>query len=665
MESGYVVEYIDQQKILCAVVLEVKKKRLRLLTESNREVKLSAGRLSHQGEVRLDLAMGRDKIVNTLKAIAGRRNALLVDIDIQELWEVLNTEQEWIDLSTMTEFCFPKNRTGDHEPAVVRALFKDNLYFKFNPDRFFPNSEEKVEEITVRHREAARRQRLTDEGAAWLKRFRRQDTGTEAEIVDEKYRKFLNILKSYFLFDKESPQYPLAKAILERAGFDRSDSLFPVLVKAGVFTEDENIELHRLEIPIEFDREVIQYADRLKEFHTDFSSDAVRKDLTHLAAMTIDGQSTLDFDDALSIESCGSYFQLGVHISDVGHFIKRGSAIDQAGVDRGSSIYTPDQRIPMLPSSLAEGLCSLKAGEPRPAISLMIKIDTRAEVVDWEIFPSLIRVQDQLSYYDVNLMADDNQDIGILCNIAENFRRKRLSSGAVQINLPDIHIWLGNDGEITVNRVNRESPGRRLVAEIMIMANWLMAKFLAEKKMPAVYRSQPDPRARLYSGEEGTLFQNYMQRRMLNRFRLSTKPESHSGLGLDAYVTATSPIRKYFDLVTQRQIRAVFGLEKAYSADEVNRIIQTLDLPMSRVSMIQRNRSRYWLLKYLETQIGRKEEAIVLTKRRHHYQILLKGYMLECELPLSGGLELKPEDFIQVTLQQASARRDNLSVFIG
>ena len=262
-------------------------------------------------------------------------------------------------------------------------------------------------------------------------------------------------------------------------------------------------------------------------------------------------------------------------------------------------------------------------------------------------------------------LADENPDIGALLSIAENFRRKRLAAGAVQITLPEVHVWLGDTGEITVNRINRESPGRRLVAEIMIMSNWLMAKFLAEKGLPTVYRSQPDPRERLYSGEEGTLFQNYMQRRLLNRFVLNTRPESHSGLGLDAYVTATSPIRKYFDLITQRQIRAALGLEEPYDKDEIAQIIQSLERPMSRVSMIQRSRNRYWLLKYLETQIGRKEEAIVLTKRRNHYQVLLKEYMVECELPLSGGMELKPEDLVQVTIQQVSARRDTLFVFLG
>ena len=305
--------------------------------------------------------------------------------------------------------------------------------------------------------------------------------------------------------------------------------------------------------------------------------DPRRRDLTRLPVMTIDGQATLDYDDALSIERSGGQVRLGVHISDVGHMVRKGSRIDQTGAERGSSIYTPDQRIPMMPDVLAEGQCSLKADCLRPAVSLMVTLDAgTVRISHWEIFPSVIRVRDQLSYYDVNLMADDNPDIRELCAIADAFRKYRLDSGAVQITLPEVHVWVGDAGQINVNRVNRESPGRRLVAEIMILANWLMARFLAQKGLAAVFRSQPDPRERLYSRDEGTLYQNHMQRRLLNRFVLGSRPEAHSGLGLDAYVTATSPIRKFSDLVTQRQIRAGLGLEAPYSAEEVDQIIQGL-----------------------------------------------------------------------------------------
>jgi exoribonuclease-2 len=224
---------------------------------------------------------------------------------------------------------------------------------------------------------------------------------------------------------------------------------------------------------------------------------------------------------------------------------------------------------------------------------------------------------------------------------------------------------MSENGDINLNRLNRESPGRMLVAETMILANWLMARFLAENGVPAIYRSQPDPRERLYRGDEGTLYQHWMQRRLLNRFVLGHAPDKHSGLGLSAYVTATSPIRKYYDLVTQRQVRAALGMEEPYPAEDIDRIIQELATPMSRVAHLQVSRQRYWLLKYLEKRIGQKEEAIVLVRRRHSYQILLSDYMLECDLPITGGIELKPEDLIQVTIQNVSARKDLINLTIG
>jgi exoribonuclease II len=661
MESGNIVEYIDRQKIMCAVLLEVKNQRLRLLTESNREVNLSANRLAHTCETCLDLSMGRSKMVHTLKEIVGRRNALINNVDIKELWEVLNTEQEWIDLRTMTEFCFPDSPNDDHESAVMRAFFQDRLYFKFHHDRFFPNTQDQVERKIAHEREIARRNRIIQEGGDWLANVMNDND----PLIPEDKLEIVDLINSFYLFGRENESYDLAKAILARAGIDPDEELFSVLIKLGVFRENENIDLYRYNVSTVFPDEVNQYVTRLIASTQDPLDTKHRKDLTTLPLMTIDGQSTLDFDDAISLEDYGDHYRLGIHIVDVGHFVKKGDIIDQEALTRGSSIYMPDQKIPMLPSSFAEDLCSLKAGQLRPAISILVNLSRSYEINDYEITPSLIKVAQQLTYYDVNIIADANEDIAALRNIAEKFRQERISAGAIQITLPDINIWIADDGEINVSRINRESPGRMLVAEIMIMANWLMAKFLAEHNIPAIYRSQASPRERLYKGNNGTLFQNCMQRKLLSRFVLNPEPENHSGLGLNAYVTATSPIRKYFDLATQRQIRSVFGLEKPSTREEINDVIQILEQPMRHVAKIQYRRNRYWLLKYLEKQFGQKEEAVVLYKKRNNYQIILKEYMIECELPLSSGIELKPEDLIQVTMQHANARKDVLSVYMG
>ena len=664
MELGSIVEFIDRQQIMCAVILEVKSSRLRLLTESNREVNLAAGRLLHTDKVRLDLSMGRDKMVDALKGVASKRKELLNQVDIKDLWEVLNSEQVWIDLATMTELCFPESPCGDHESAVLRAVFDDRLYFKFNLDQFFPNSEEQVARLISQRQEEARRKRIVEAGGDWIVSLM-NSTLPPDQINGADAVEFKSILKSYYLFGKESKDQALAKAMINRAKLDTPTELFPLLVKLDVFDENQNIDLLRFDIPTEFSSEIRYRADHLADTYKGFLDDGSRRDLTDLPLMTIDGQATHDFDDAISIEKIGDQFRLGIHIVDVGHFVRQGDIIGQEALSRGSSIYMPDQKISMLPASLAEGLCSLKAGEIRPAISTMVNLSPSLEVIDFEILPSLIEVKRQLTYYDVNQEADQNPDIVILRGIAEKFHQQRLDAGAVQITVPEINVWLADDRTITVNRINRESPGRMLVSEIMIMANWLMARYLAENKMPAVFRSQPGPRERLYRGDGGTVFQNWMQRRFLSRFVLGSQPEKHSGLGLNAYVTATSPIRKYFDLLTQRQIRAVLGMDRPYTSDEIARILQLLELPMANVSRLQFGRNRYWLLKYLEQHIGRKEEAIVLMKRRNDYQILLSSYMTECDLPLSGGFVLKPEDLIQVTIQNVSARKDLLQVAIG
>ena len=661
MESGTVVEYIDSKKIICAVVLEVKNQRLRLLTETNREVNLSASRLSHKCNIRLDPSILRNTMVHALKEIASRRNALRTHVNIKELWEVLNTEQEWIDLDTMTKLCFPNSPSCDHESAVVRAFFLNRLYFKFNHDRFFPNTENQVEQKIIQKRETARKNQMIKEGGEWLKNVL---NNTPASPPENKTQ-IIDILKSFYLFKKESKTYTIGKAILAKAGIDPDEETFQVLVKLGVFDKNENTDLYKYNISISFPEKVMQSATGLTDLQQEFSDDPKRKDLTGLSLMTIDGQATLDFDDAISIEDHGDYYHLGIHIIDVGHFIKKGDLIDQEALVRGSSIYMPDQKISMIPAFLAENLCSLKAGQLRPAISMMVKLSKLCEIIDYEIIPSLIRVERQLTYYDVNLIAQDSKEIIILLDIAEQFRQNRMAAGAVQITLPDINVWVDENNEVTVNKVNRESPGRMLVSEIMIMANWLMAKFLAEHNTPAIYRSQIAPRERLYKGTEGSLFQNCMQRRLLSRFVLSPKPEHHSGLGLDAYVTATSPIRKYFDLSTQRQIRAVLGLEVPYTMKEIDHIIQVLEAPMSCVSKLQFNRHRYWLLKYLEKRIGQKEEAVVLYKKRNTYHIVISEYMIECDLPLSSGIELKPGDLIQITIQHVNARKNVLSVFMG
>ncbi len=660
METGNIVEYIDRQKIICSIVLDIKNEKVHLLNESNREVGLSTGRVLHVGKSRFNASASRDGLIKMLKETAQRRESLIEEIDMEALWEILHDEPQWIDIADITGLCFPVDADSDHEAAVIRAFFKNRLYFKFDQNRFFPYSEDQVRQSMAQAEENARKSRIIEEGAIRLKMLFNEKNAGKLDPDPE----FESILRSVYLFGKQSPHYGVGKEIFSRAGVSQAEDLFPVLVRLGVFDKDENIDLLRMEIPVDFPNQVRQRAVELAGSVQSIYNHN-RTDFTDLDVLTIDGSETRDYDDALSIEYDGENIRLGIHVVDVGQFVKKGDVIDQEALFRGSSIYMPDQKISMLPSELAEGACSLKCGETRPAVSVMIVLTPSGKIVDHDIVASIIAVKRQLTYGDADAMVCESKELQVLLTAARQFRQNRFMQGAVHISVPEINLWIDDEKALHIQRFDRESPGRMLVSEMMIMANALIAKYLAKHQMPAVFRSQPEPKERLYKGEEGTLFQNYMQRRHLSRFKLGIKPEPHSGLGLDAYVTATSPIRKYYDLITQRQLRSIFGLETPYQPEEISHIMALLETPLQNVGRLQMQRNRYWILKCLEKKIGGQFEAMVLLKKRNCYQILLPDFMIESELPLSGGMNLKPEDLIHVKIQHADARKNLLAVFLG
>jgi len=657
MDTGNIAEYIDQQRVVCAVVTQLKNLRLKLLTENNREVNLATGRLAHISREGLNPSASRESLVRELKLISQKRRNLAQTLDVEELWELLHEDGDPIDIPTMTALCFDPPVTPDHESAVIRAFFNDKLYFKFGKDVVTPNTPEHIELKLKQIQEAEARKRLMEKGGAWVKGM---DQGTTTEAPDPE---IIKILTDYYIHEGESKTATDAKAILSRAGTESPQKIFNIMVKAGIWRKNENLDLIRLDIPTCFPSPVMERADGLISNHEDFIHDPLRKDLREVPLITIDGQSTLDYDDAISLQKKedGGYL-LGIHIIDVGFYIKDDDVIDKDARSRASSIYMPDDKIPMLPPNLSEDLCSLREGETRPGISTLVNLNRFFELIDYEVTASIIKVHHQMTYTEANMLNGEDDPITTLHKIATVLREKRIKAGAVQITLPEVNLWVEDNGDIGISRIDRENPSRMLVSEMMILANSLMAEFLASHETPAVFRSQPEPKQRLFQGVETSLFMNCMQRKQLNRAATGTKPAPHSGLGVKAYSTATSPIRRYVDLLTQRQIRGILGYETAYTKNELNSILQMLDIPMANTGRAQFQRRRYWLLKYLEGMKGSSQEAVVLDSRRDFFTVLIKEFMLEWRLP-SGGMKLKPGDLVQVTIQHADARRDQLSLF--
>ncbi len=659
MNKGIVVEYIDQQKIICAVVLNRKKDKLNLLNENNREVSFSQKRLSHVSDDSLDPDLDRNSMAARLKQIAQKRDRLSEVINIKELWEILNEESDDIDLDAMTLFCFDPPLCSDHESAVIRAFFRDKLYFKFSRNCFKPYTPEQVETRKKQIQEARKKELLLKKAVAWINEVQGAKNGSippaDPEITD--------ILTSYYLFNNESDSWLLARQIVKKSGLGSPDQLFNIFVKAGIWDQNKNTDLIVLNIPTHFPADAVQQEKKLTSSDPGFFDDRLRKDLTDVPLITIDGQSTLDYDDAISLENTENGYRLGIHIIDVDAYVKSGDPIDLAARDRASSIYMPDDKLPMLPATLSEDLCSLKENEIRPGISTIINLNRFFEIQDYTVIPSIIKVHSQLSYTEANILNGKDDPVTTLYRIATILREKRLKAGAVQITLPEVNVWLEENQEIGYLKIDRENPSRMLVSEMMIFANSLMAEFLSHHKMPAVFRSQAEPRQRLFKGIETSLILNFMQRKQLSRAIIGTEPEAHSGLGVKAYTTATSPIRRYHDLLTQRQIKAVFGYNRPYSKTELEEILQSIAMSVANAGKIQAARKRYWLVKYLESKKGCTYEALVIDSYKDYYNVLIKEFMLEAKLP-SGGMKLRPGDIIQVTIQHADARKGLLSLFV-
>ncbi|MDA3970731.1 MAG: ribonuclease catalytic domain-containing protein, partial [Desulfobulbaceae bacterium] len=387
-------------------------------------------------------------------------------------------------------------------------------------------------------------------------------------------------------------------------------------------------------------------------------SDETRVDLRNLPLLTIDAESTRDLDDALHVERKGENYVVGIHIADVSQYVKPNSILFATARERVTSLYMADRQIPMLPPELSEDACSLIAGVDRPAISSLVELTPRGEVVHSRIVRSVVNVKRRLSYDEVlELLADDgDEEVKILSDLAQNLLLRRVENGAVVMPVPDVNISLGEKVHVTLAESN--SLSRTLVAEFMVLANVLGAQYVSSRMEPGLYRSQEPPRQRLYEGVQKDLFLNFKQRRCLSRGHLRTMAMAHSGIGADCYTTITSPIRRFLDLVMQHQLSGMIARKGTpFTEKDCLGFVGNIQNGLGRASRVRIARHRYWLLRYLEEKGGSGTvlDAMVLDVQSRRVQVVLTDILLEGDLPASKGHGVQPGDMIQVKLGRVSS----------
>ena len=369
-------------------------------------------------------------------------------------------------------------------------------------------------------------------------------------------------------------------------------------------------------VKTEFDTDTLAFAD--KAASRPISPDG-RLDLRDKPIFTIDGAGAKDLDDAVSVEKTDKGWRLGVHIADVSDYVTAGSPTDNEAFERGTSIYFTDKVVPMLPQSLSNGACSLNAGVDRLTLSAFMDIDVRGNIIDCDIYESIINSKVRGVYSEVNDIIEayragyiENSEyytkyqsvlgggqLGVILSLYETLLAKGKRKGALELDDREAVILLNEDGSVKdIVPVNR-GDGERLIEQFMLAANEGVANRLFNADLPCVYRIHEQPAEDKVTGLINFAFSlgldvkplkkerptsadfqrlleqakekglggvlSYVLLRSMMKAKYSDAPSPHFGLAIDKYCHFTSPIRRYPDLSVHRIVKAAL-LRKADKA---------------------------------------------------------------------------------------------------
>jgi len=650
-----VIDYYDNKKITCAYVLEVEDRKLKIINENGKEIRISHARVLTSGQdPALHTLRSRDDQTRRLKELSHIREEKKKEIDIRELWDIVHTETSEIEVADLSELCFGKEASLDRTAALLRAISEDKTFFKLTNGKIDVATPEQVDRVLSQKKKEEERAAFQTACARFLGLLKEGQMPQPPSPPPG----LIPLLEEAALKGPDWTEVKEVKELFSKAGLSGNWDPFVVLVKLGVWDEDENVPLRSQEIPLDFPPEII--ADAVRCANKPFLER--RADLTHLHAVTIDSATTLDIDDALSLSVEGDEITLGVHITDAAHFVEYDSVLDQEVRRRAISLYFPDLTIPMIPPILSENAASLVAGEDRPVISIIAAFNPQGQLQQYKVSAGIIRVKERLTYEEVDERIRDQRSMeNRMFQLASRLRNQRLDNGALIFRDPEINIRVAPDKTIEVNLRDREACSEILVSEFMILANSLFAKFLQEQGLPAIFRTQGPPSEKIEIKDDYDPVESYRSKKILARGDFVTKPAPHTTLGLPAYTTATSPLRRYTDLVVQRQIRGALGLsQQILTEDEIQKILAEINFRIDRAAILERQRQRYFLLKYLSQRKESTFEAIVLQRFPRFYLVYLRDFAFNAALKVPVGIELNPYDRVSVTIEKIIPREEKL-----
>jgi exoribonuclease-2 len=526
--------------------------------------------------------------------------------DLREACEILAGETS--TLPALAELLY-----GSFSPAgawTVYKLIAEGLHLRGTPDAVYVlTGEEYAAEAALRDGKA----REKEERTAFIERLRRGE-------VAEEDRKLLRDLEIYAY--GESAGSRILKELGAPAGMEGAHAL---LIKLGVWDHTINPYIRRFGFKADAPFPPLEAP-----------SGEDRLDLTRLEAFAVDDEGNTDPDDAVCLDGD----RLWVHVADVAAAVRPDSEADIHARAQGANLYLPEIKVPMLPPETTDRF-GLGIEEVSPALSFGIRLNDDGSLRDYEVKLTLIRVT-RLSYAlaQEGLKEPPFRDIYAFTSRYNAYRQK---NGALSLRLPDVKIRV-TSGRVSI-RPLPETDSQTMVTDAMLMAGEAAARFALSRELPMPYTSQEAPDGTCATGDLAAM---YACRRQMRPSSVRSSPSPHAGLGLDVYCRATSPLRRYLDLVVHQQIRAVLSGGKPLSAEEITNRIGASEAVTGSVSKLERLSNLHWTLVYLKQNPGWTGTGIAVEKRDRGYTFLLPEIGMETRVNLSRKIDLNEEILLKI-----------------
>lgn len=671
---GELVEYYQSKRVMCAICIKVDNKdNLHLRSEENREDRIHKSKALLRDKSPFGPNSETHLMVEWLKQVGARRQKLASEILLSELWELLVDESGELSLDELCGLNFPSPVNIEQKSSMLRALDADKTWFVRKGDNYLARTRPQVEEIQQRLK--AESEKAADKliVAAWLKQlWLAPDEGPALELPSDPsgaaaVQRYLTWIRDTAVLGNNASRGKEVLALLKELEISGKDAPFRILVKAGWWTDDEFVALHASSVSDHFRPEVVEAATLLAQQIPDCGPERV--DLSALECFTIDDDETTEIDDALSIETLGEgRFRLGIHIADVAAVVPLGHPVDEEARHRATDVYLPERKFRMLPAILGDGTCSLVANQPRLAFSFLVDCDASGEIFQTSLVRSHILVRRRWSYIETDAaLQKGGFPFPAILAISSALRERRQKAGAFTLPFGrcNLYVKAGEpEPKIAVVPDDPASPSQLIVSEMMVLANSLAGQTLAQQGCGAIFRSQAAPEVTLPTGPM-TPDQVFKLRRHLRKGETGTVAQRHHGLGIDYYCQATSPIRRYGDLLMQRQLCAIIaGQPTPYSPAEIEAALMELAPMMSQAEALERERKLYWTLRYLEQRRHQEFDAIVLANFPDKHIIQLQPIYFETECPHVPGRPLPPGTAIRVRIDNVFPRQESLRVSV-